>query len=266
MRFCGECGEEQVHARDLSLRHFVREAAASVTDLDSSLLRSLASLVARPGLLTCEYVRGSRRRFLPPLKLFVVCNVVFFFLESLTHSSVLTTPLNVYLRFAPFRDAVTPMVAARLAQRHLSAAQYGAVFDPMVRAQAKTLVIVMAPLLALVVQALFVRSRRFFVEHLVFAVHFYAFFLLLLALVGALLSSVYGALKVLGAAPPAPGDSALGAFLMIACTAYLYASVRRVYGDGRLSAAAKCLVMACGIFAVLQAYRFVLFYTTFLAT
>ncbi|MDB4949914.1 MAG: hypothetical protein JWM27_2563 [Gemmatimonadetes bacterium] len=240
MRFCAACGEEQVHARDLSLRHFAREAAASVTDLDSSLLRSLGSLVARPGLLTCEYVRGSRRRFLPPLKLFLVCNVAFFFLESLTHSSVLTTPLNVYLRFAPFKDVVAAVVAARLAQRHLTAGHYAAVFDPMVRAQAKTLVITMAPMLALAVQALFARSRRFFVEHLVFAVHFYAFFLLLLASVGTVLASVYGSMKVLGAAPAELSDSTLGVVLLASCTAYLYASVRRVYGDGRASAAAKC--------------------------
>jgi hypothetical protein len=57
-RFCAACGEEQVHARDLSLRHFVREGLAAVSDLDSSLLHSLVGVVVRPGLMTREYVAG----------------------------------------------------------------------------------------------------------------------------------------------------------------------------------------------------------------
>jgi hypothetical protein len=255
-----------VHARDLSLRHFVREGLASVTDLDSALLRSLVAVATRPGLPTREYVAGSRRRYLPPLKLFFVCNVIFFFMESLTHSSVLTTPLYVYLRYAPFKPVVSGLVQARLAARHLGVADYAAVFNPMARAQAKTLVISMAPMLAVLVQLLFIRSRRFFVEHLVFAVHFYSFFLLLVAGLGAVLSAAYLAMRLLHLPTLAPTDDALGITLLSSCGVYLLAATRRVYGDGYLPALAKAAVMAFGIFWVLQAYRFVLFYTTFLST
>jgi hypothetical protein len=265
-RFCAHCGEEQAHARDLSLRHFVREGVSAVSDLDSSLLRSLASLLVRPGLLTCEYVHGSRRRYLPPLKLFVVCNVVFFFLESVTHSSVLTTPLYVYLHFQPFRDVVSGLVAERVARRHTTVTAYAAVFNPMVRTQAKTLVITMAPMLALFVGALYARSRRYFVEHLLFSVHFYAFFLLLLAAVGSVLAAAYWTMRALGITPLLLRDDGLGMVLIGACLVYLYGAARRVYGEGRLHTALKCLVLAGGVFGVLQAYRFLLFYTTFVAT
>lgn len=265
-RFCARCGEEQVHARDLSLRHFVREGIAAVTDFDSALLRSLVTVVRRPGLLTREYVAGSRRRYLPPLKLFFVCNVLFFFVESITHSSVLTTPLYVYLHYEPFKPVVTGLVRARLLARHVSDVDYAKAFDPMSHTQAKTLVITMAPMLAVLVALLFAQSRRFFVEHLVFSVHFYSFFLLLVAGLGGLLSCAYLGMRLLGLPRLLLSDDALGATLLSACGLYLAVAIRRVYGERPAVALLKAAALAFGIFWVLQGYRFLLFYTTFLAT
>ena len=78
-RFCTRCGEKRVEARDYSLRHFLVEALNVIANLESPIPRSFFALLFRPGLLTSEYLAGRRKRYLKPLQLFVLCNLIFFF-------------------------------------------------------------------------------------------------------------------------------------------------------------------------------------------
>ena len=64
-RFCADCGSAAKVERDLSVKHFLREAAAAITDVDSVLIASFRDLVVRPGALTASYFAGERHRYLP---------------------------------------------------------------------------------------------------------------------------------------------------------------------------------------------------------
>ena len=88
--------------------------------------------------------------------------------------------------------------------------------------------IVLLPLMAFVLKALYPLSRRYYVEHLLFFVHFHAFFFLILTLqiLFVRLSTIVGLPEAL-------------AILTIVVTSfyipvYLYVAMRRVYGQGRL--------------------------------
>jgi hypothetical protein len=267
-RFCGACGEEWAAGRDYSLRRFARESVAAVSDLDSTLLRTLAALIGRPGELTAAYFGGERRRYLAPLKVFFVCNVVFFFVQSVTHMSMLSSTLHVYLHYDPFQGVARGIVQHRLADRGMTVDAYGAVFDPESVSQAKTLVILMCPMLALPLAALYLRSHRYFVEHLVFALHFYSFFLLAIPAFIGILSSLLIVWQLLGGAVPqwVNSDSAIGLTMFALLATYTAAALRRYYGGGVAGVAARTGVLVLGMYVVLQAYRFVLFFTVLAVT
>ncbi|HET6764439.1 MAG TPA: DUF3667 domain-containing protein [Longimicrobiaceae bacterium] len=267
-RFCGECGEPRVRERDYSLRRFLRESFASVTDLDSALFRSLAALIGRPGELTADYFSGGRRRYLAPLKVFFLCNVVFFFVQSVTHTGVLSSPLHVYTHYDPFQRVATGIVQGRLAARGITQSEYARVFDPESVSQAKTLVIVMAPMLALLLALLYLRSRRFFLEHLVFSVHFYAFFLLAIpAFMGLAALLVTGWMALGGPRPQwIESDGAAGLLMFCICAVYLRFAIQRYYGGHPLAVVGRTLLLAPGLLAALQAYRFILFFTVLART
>jgi hypothetical protein len=266
--FCGQCGEPRVRQRDYSLRRFLRESFASVTDLDSTLLRSLAAAIARPGELTADYFSGRRRRYLTPLRVFLICNVVFFFVQSVTHSSILSSPLHVYTHYDPFQHLARPIVERRLAARGLTADAYGGVFDPESVRQAKTLVIVMCPMLASLLALTYARSRRYFLEHLVFTLHFYSFFLLAIpAFTGITSLLVLGWMRLGGAAPWwINSDSVVGVLMLTLCAVYLRVAMQRYYGGHRLAVIARTLVLGAGLLAALQAYRFLLFFSVLAMT
>lgn len=103
--------------------------------------------------------------------------------------------------------------------------------------------IVLLPLMAFVLKALYPLSRRYYVEHLLFFVHFHAFFFLILVL-QILLSRLTALLPV---------PVAIGTLVIIAASfyvpVYLFISMRRVYGQGRFMTSLKYIVLTVSYLA-----------------
>ena len=263
-RFCTRCGEKRAEARDYSLRHFLAEALNVFANLESPVPRSFFALLCRPGLLTAEYLAGRRKRYLKPLQLFVFCNLIFFFAQPLTGYSSLTPPLHVYLSGMPYRQTASRMVNAAVEEKKITLDEYRTQFDATIHNQAKSLVILMVPLMALVLLALYWRRRRFFVEHVVFATHFYSFFLLLLLTLFLAAAAYFAAARRFGW--PVQGIDFENIYTVVflgSCGAYLYFAQRRVYGQSRRLTLLKCLALVLAVGYILQLYRFVLFFTAF---
>jgi hypothetical protein len=83
--FCANCGQEAIlhHA---STREFLHEFIGHYVALEGKLWGSLSRLLFRPGLLTNEYIRGRRARFVQPLRLYLSLSILFFALMKFTGS------------------------------------------------------------------------------------------------------------------------------------------------------------------------------------
>jgi hypothetical protein len=81
--YCANCGQEAIlhHA---STREFLHEFIGHYVALEGKLWGSLVRLLFRPGLLTNEYIRGRRVRFVQPLRLYLSFSVLFFALLKFT--------------------------------------------------------------------------------------------------------------------------------------------------------------------------------------
>jgi len=103
--------------------------------------------------------------------------------------------------------------------------------------------IVLLPLMAFVLKALYPLSRRYYVEHLLFFVHFHAFFFLILVL-QILLSRMTALLPI---------PEAIGMLVIIAASfyvpVYLFISMRRVYGQGRFLTSLKYIALTVSYLA-----------------
>lgn len=262
--FCAQCGEQRASDRRYSLLQFGREIIEGLANFDGTLLRTLTTLIARPGELTAAYMRGERTRYTKPLQLFVLVSVGFFLAAVVTHVHTFDTTLSIHTAqwSKPAR-----MVAQRVAERHTTLAQYAAVFDQASTAQAKTLVIIMVPVFALLVAVVEVRKRRYALQHLVFALHSYTG--LLVVLIATDLLTLYPLNVLLGYVARfihTNGDGAASLVIVIAMFVYLRLALRRAYMDGRIAASLKAFALVVGMVVILFTYRLVLFYTTFWTT
>ncbi len=97
--------------------------------------------------------------------------------------------------------------------------------------------IVLLPLMALVLKVLYPLSRRYFVEHILFVIHYHAFFFLILIL--QILFARFAALIHIPELITTLTIVAASFYIPV----YLYMAMRHVYGQGRLLTFVKYLVL-----------------------
>ena len=267
-RYCVRCGEKRVSPGEHTVRHFLEQLTAGLTNADGKIFLTLRLLVTRPGRLTADYLRGKRKPYIPALQLFLITNLIFFLLHPLLGSNTLTTDLNTHLHYTWHAALAEAMVTPRLAARALTPEAYAAIFDPASVTQAKSLIILVVPVFSLALVALYWRQRREYAAHLIFALHFCAFWLLLTCASLALMNLAVRLLRVVAIFPSAVLVSrSVVAFMLAAMTFYLFRAVRVVFApEAAWLTAAKALALGLALDLSLQAYRFVLFFITFWST
>ena len=266
-RFCPDCGERRASDRHYSLAHFGEEIAETFTHADGTLWRTFKALVLRPGELTAAYMRGERMRFMKPLSLFLVISVVYFVVSSAAGARTFDTPLRVHMRRSNHGVIATRMVNERLTKRKISLDSYETPFNKASTAHAKSLVIVMVPVFALVVMLLEIRRHRFALQHLIFSLHAYTFLLVLSIVVDGVLVIPIWLIRsgrwILGGQQL---DNAVGFVVLLTMGVYYALALGRAYGDGRVAATLKSVALVVSMALILFLYRAFLFFVTYWTT
>jgi len=115
---------------------------------------------------------------------------------------------------------------------------------------------ILLPLMAFVLKLLYPLSKRYYVEHLLFVVHFHAFFFLIL-----ILQIVFSRLGLLVGLPEPAVDVAIFAVALYV-PVYLYKSMRQVYEQSHLVSLPKFLIL---MFAYFFGFSFILVFAALLA-
>jgi hypothetical protein len=265
-RYCPECGESAVH-HDYSMSHFAEELAEEVTHVDGRAWWSFRALLLRPGQLARDFLDGRRKRQFGPIRLFVICNIVYFLAQPFTLFAPFTSTLQIQTTARPWKDFARGLVDAKTAARHQTFEQYAVAYDETAHLQGKTLVFLMVPMFALGAWALHPRTRRFFAEHLVVSFYTYAFLLLWFGFITFVLSKVF--IAALRSGFQASGDeldNVATLIITVPFAVYLLLTDRKVYDESWPKAIVKAAILTGWSYAVLTAYRFILFFTAFYAT
>jgi hypothetical protein len=81
--YCQHCGQE-THLHKASFAEFAHEFIGHYVALEGRLWGTFTRLMFRPGLLTLEYMRGRRKRYVEPLRLYLSLSIIFFALLKFT--------------------------------------------------------------------------------------------------------------------------------------------------------------------------------------
>jgi hypothetical protein len=204
--YCAQCGQRH-HAGAPTLRHVLAEFADDYLHLDSKLPQTLWALLAKPGLLTVEFLAGRRARFVGPFKLYVLCSLLFFGVQAL-RANWGPTPAPGATQEKPidfeahakssdtsaFGRFIEGAVKAKLDHKRPSEVQ-----KIVARAFSRYVpdgMLILLPLVALLFKLL--NRRRYYAEHFVFALHLHSVGYLAFTLME-LVESGFFALAVIGA-------------------------------------------------------------------
>ena len=262
--FCSQCGERPILPRDLTLRGVFDRLLHAITSVDGRLIRTVWRLLRHPGTLTMAYMEGGRKPHASPFQLFLVANVFFFAVQSLTSTNIFGTSLESHLHHQDWGSLAQSLLERRLEKTHSTLELYAPLFDRAVVLNAKSLVFLMVLPFAVLLPLMFLGSRKPFMGHVVFSVHLYAFLMLLFSL-AVLAAGVHVLFGGAGLSSPKV-DNVLSVINFGACAAYLYAAMGPAYGASGWLRAVKALVLAIAVSAIVLGYRFVLFLITLYGT
>lgn len=261
--FCAACGARAPQPGDERLGRFLREQYGEVTSADGKLWRTVRALFV-PGKLTDEYFSGRRSLYLRPVRVFLVINIVFFFVLSGAGGSAFRGPLDSQ-RGASLYGGIATQLAAEQRTAWDSDADYERAFNQKADTLAPTLIGVFVPLLAGLLAIAFWPVRAAGVRHLVLATHTVAWMMasligvLLLAFLLLSMAQLLGYSGVLNQSL----DPAIVPAVVLAALVYLAASFRRVYGVSWIYAGIAGLgITTLGMMMLMLVFRAVLFFAT----
>lgn len=169
--FCAQCGERPIPKIELTLRFVFGKLLHALTDVDGRVVRSYWRLLRHPGTLTVAYMDGIRKLYASPFQLFLLANVLFFAIQSLTNINIFGASLDSHLHQQDWSPLAQTLLDRRLESTHNNLALYAPIFDQAVILNAKSLIILMVVPFAMLLPLVFLRSRLPFMGHVVFALH-----------------------------------------------------------------------------------------------
>lgn len=272
--YCPACGQRRFRPQDRRIGHLLGEAFGALTDFDSRIWRSLRAVLLQPGRIARDYIDGRRAHWVSPLRLFLLANLLYFLIPSITDLSL---PLHsqasgaIYREFSPgVCDApatawkcaggqlhggfTEPLLRARLLEEQRVAVAAGGAFsfdafEQRYNARSdeigKFLVVLHVPFMAIALMLLAWRSRRYFAEHFVVALGLLTFLMLIVPLAIRPLASAFSALLLGAGVDPGPALRTMAVIALVAILAHFTLACRRCYE----SALVLATIQACGVLA-----------------
>jgi len=247
---------------DLSLRAFAQSFSAEVFHVDSRIMRTLRVLFTRPGQLTRAYFTRPDGKYVQPLKLYFIINFLFFLITPM-----LNTPQFQVFNFS--RDSLSAgnklyqrMIQEQIQRSGISAGIHEERFDAHLRYNQPAFVFLVIPLFALLLKLLV--PRRYYIEHLIFSLHYLSFFLVLLLLMTSLHRVLSLALKSVASASGVVQLVLFGG-IVVGLFIYLVVATKAFYENSILPSILKSVLLFVGFVAVMGVYAQFLFFYTLLA-
>jgi len=196
--YCSSCGQKQVQ-QDLTLSEFLNETTQELTHLEGKVPTTLRVLLLQPGRLTQEFLAGRRARWLPPLRLYLICSLAYFvgdaLGEAITHRSerelarVTVAGPEGRLSLTPEgRQQIADLPVVKLVgmDRIEKAVVNNAKFNKTIESALPKAMFVLLPLFAFMTLIAWRRAMPMYPAHLYLALHLHAAWFAALALMAIL--------------------------------------------------------------------------------
>ncbi|MCX6134344.1 MAG: DUF3667 domain-containing protein [Ignavibacteriales bacterium] len=255
--FCPACGQEN-HDLNIPVRHLLAEVVETVFHFDTKSVRTLRALVFSPGFLTTEFIRGRRARYVSPIRLYIFISFLFFLLLSSSsgrtderteveaeqsaaggfsmtfygiNSNELRGLRNSQIDSLIQSRNISPTAMSRYVVHQMARALGGSgrEFTHLIIKNFSYMVFVLMPFFGYLVYLFHRKQDPHYVGTLVFSLHFHSFAFLALTLL-LLLSRVPFLAPVTLLAP-------------IVLAIYLYMGMRSVFGQSRISALWRTIII-----------------------
>lgn len=247
--------------KNLSFRLFLKNFFTEVVSIDNRIINTLKMLISKPGYLTYLHFSSSEGKYIPPIKLYFIINFVFFLVIPILTTSQFQI-FNFNLESLSGRNQIYQnIVNEEIQARNVTQEIYTERFNAHIKYNQPALIFLIVPFFALLLKIIFLTKKKYYLEHLYFALDYLSFFLISLTLATILYRILVFALSFLSGSQGVVAAVIPIAFL-IGLSIYLYVSLKTFYKNTTLSNKIVYPFMLIGFFISIGVYvQFLFFYT-----
>jgi hypothetical protein len=196
-KFCHKCGQENLDTHE-NFFHLAGHFISDYFHFDSKFFSSVIPLFAKPGFLTKEYWEGRRVRYIHPLRLFFFVTIIFVLasnifykhfgdvlksaivfgdagLDSVDDQYLATLNDSAKVSVGDGRDSLTVKEVKKMKATQVRLRKKMSMGSDDVFRNLKYVTFFLLPVYALLFKLLYIRRKSFYVDHLVYAMHFQTF-------------------------------------------------------------------------------------------
>jgi hypothetical protein len=214
--YCHRCGQKEADTDWRSIGDISRRFWDELVSLDFKSVRTVGALF-RPGHLASEFIAGRRRRYLSPLKTYLLAAALFFLIAPRVTDFTFERQMALD-RDGTFRSLVEARIAETRVPRELFAERFGHTLQTVYTLSPILSVVA----LTLLLRAFFGTAFQWLGPHAVFALYYVAFLYLVALLIHAVNERF-----------PSASLYPLFAVQFGILVPYLFVGLRRVYGTRR---------------------------------
>jgi hypothetical protein len=234
------------------LKHMTHDALHDLVHFDTKIFKTLPVLVFKPGKLTENAFDGKKNDYVKPLGLFVFLNFVFF---AIKFKGIFAYTL------ADYHSQFGARISRAAAEMHLSMPLLTERFNTAMHFEQKEYLVTMVPFFALMAMLLYFMQRRHFVQHLVFSLHFYSFFIVFMIVLPYIILFISWVMSIFGLQLAFFADDFLTGIILVVSFTYLLFAARRFYQSNWLVSAIKSALLSCGVLLlIVYVFRLFLFF------
>ena len=249
--YCNNCGEKVRVASDRTFRAFTTDIVRAITLADNKFARTLWFILYKPGFVSTEIANGRTVRYMSPIQVFFVLNLVYFLFPIVQlFNASLTTQL-----MAPLGFLLKEPIAHKMASLHMNLESFALVYNLKTVSLAKLLVMVFVVLASIPLNFLYRKRNRYFTDHFGYAVELACFNLFINAIAVDIVTSIIPIGRYIG-------EGAVTGLFIATNLYFLIRASHTFYVERGWRLVVKSVVMILFLKVSLEIYRMVLFFVT----
>lgn len=273
--YCNYCGQKAFLREDKSLKHILNEFFYGITSFDKGFLKSLFTLLRRPGQMSKDYSSGKQKVYFRPVSFFLVVVVVYMLSPFLKG---MQPEFDNFRQTLFFRDSISKSIEKKIEANHKNYEELKNQFNSKAEFTGKLSMLLLIPFAALIIWGLFYSRKTHFYDTLILSIEINSYYLLVFfVLLPLVLSSIVfiavNSLEKIGISfdqtnvQNNSGDDGLATviFFMALVLWYLFTIFRRFFEQHWAYVLIKSILFLVVFIAfTLSVYRFIVFKLIFI--
>ncbi len=250
--YCNVCGEKVLLPTDRSFKKLLSDILIAITFADNKMVKTLWLTVVDPGFISKEFAEGKRVKYLQPLSLFFVLNLIYFLFPLI---QLFSASLNTQL-LSPYRDVVKETVSHKMIAMSLRDVQsFSVIYNLKSTGFAKLMVMVFVVIASLPLNIFYRDKNRYFTDHVGYLVELACFNLFVNTILLTFIVKLFGLGHYLD-------ETALASIFLATNLYFLLRSGITFYEEDGWGIVFKSMLMILILKVALEVYRAILFFVT----